>query len=214
MNKLDLLILAGAGAMIAAAGGLWFSKDQIAILRPMQPDASLPVFKPFDPAEHEKERRRIAVAVPGEDDDDITVTFHRAAKALRNSPCSDAAKAAYLQSMTAFARYSLQRNLAAARRGEEDRVPTPLQAQATEYFDMMPMYGYISGEELRDAMKGVSPGLGLMIAANERNGEIMPDMGGSACDRRRQGEPQPAMSWEPQPGDSRDRDLDRIRRRS
>lgn len=214
MNKLDLLILAGAGVMIASAAGLWVSKDHIAILRPMQRDASIPVFKPFDAAEHEKERRRIAVAVPGEDDDQIIVTFHRAAKALRSSPCSGAARTAYLQAMTAFARYSWQRNLAEARRGEDDRVPTPLQAQASEYFDMMPMYGYISGAEYRDAMKGVTPGLGLMIAANERNGEIMPDMGGSACDRRRQGEPQPAMSWEPQPGEAEERARDRVRRRS
>ena len=45
--------------------------------------------------------------------------------------------------------------------------------------------------------------MALSITANEEAGRVMDmEMDGNACDRRRRGEPQPPMSWEPQ-GDER-----------
>ena len=204
MNKLDLLILAGAGAMAAAAPGLWFSREQVITLRPMERSSDMPVFQPVDEEAHAAERRRIAVVVPRPDDDPVDVAFLKAAKRLRNSPCSEAAKADYLAQMTVFARNNLRNNLAAARAGDEPRPSlSPLAHQASEYLDHMQMYGFVTSAEYREALKGVSANMALSITANEEAGRVMDmEMDGNACDRRRRGEPQPPMSWEPQ-GDER-----------
>lgn len=219
MNKIDLLILAGAGAMIAAAGGLWFSKDQFITLRPMQPDARISTFQPVDPEEHEAQRRRTAVVVPRGSDDPITVAYLKAAKRLRNSPCSEEAKSDYLAAMTAFARNNLQNNLRKARSGEDDSDErfSPLEHQASEYFDRMMMDGFVTQADYRRAMKEVTPAIGLSMAVSEARGEVVstPFGNGGACDRRRRGEPNPPMSWEPQPGEDRDSGrLDGVRRRN
>ena len=215
MNKLDLGILIGAAVMASAAAGLWFSRGEAMILSPMKPSASVPTFEKFDPKKHEAERRRIAVAVPKEGDDAVTLAFHRAAKALRASPCSSRAKTAFLEAMTPYAQMTFKENLARARRGEEDPILTPMQAQAGEYFNMMPMYGYITNEEYRAVLKSVTPGMGLMIAANEQAGTIdMPDMGGSAGLARQRGEPPRPRSWEPPPGEpAYEAEQERLRRR-
>ena len=200
MNRLDLLILAGAAAMTVAAAGLWFSREQMVFQRPMEPSTDMPVFQRVDEEAHAAERRRVALVVPRPDDDPIDVAFLKAAKRLRNSPCSEAAKADYLANMAVFARNNLRNNLAAMRGGDDSRPSlSPLKQQAGEYLDHMQMYGFISNAEFREAMKEVSPNLALSIAANEEAGRVMEfEMGGGACDRRRRGEPQPAMSWEPQ----------------
>lgn len=209
MNKLDLGILIGAAAMAAVAGGLWLMRDGFITLTPMQPTSDVPVFEKFDQAEYAAERRKIAVVVARPGDDPITVTYLKAAKRLRNSPCSAAARADYLTAMTAFARNSLQKNLAKARRGEmSDPELSPLEHQAGEYFDMMPMYGFVSQADYRAAMTEVTPNMGMAMASAERSGEMdatLSEMAGDACERRKRGEPQPTMSWEPQPSTDRRR---------
>lgn len=199
MNKLDLLILTGAGLMIATAAGLWFGRDQVMILSPLRPSSDIPVFRQVDEKEYEAERRRIAVVTPRPGDSAADTAFLKAARRLRNSPCSGPARTEYLAAMTVYARTDLRENLEAARRGEDDRPKTSLEAQASEYFDHMHMHGYISSGDFREAMKQVSPGIGMAMAMSEARGETMDmAMGGNACDRRRRGEPQPGLSWEPQ----------------
>lgn len=206
MNKLDLLILAGAGAMVAAAAGLWFSREEMITLRPLEPSSDLPVFQPVDEQAYAAERRKVAVVVPRPGDDPVDVAFLKAARRLRNSPCSEAAKADYLANMAVFARNNLRNNLAAMRAGDDSRPSlSPLKHQAGEYLDHMQMHGFITSAEFREAMKEVSPNMALAITANEEAGRVIDmELGGSACDRRKRGEPQPAMSWEPQ-GDERGR---------
>jgi hypothetical protein len=203
MNKLDLGILIGAAVMALVAGGIWFVDNRLITLTPMQPSADVPVFRKVDPEDYARERRRIAVVVPRPTDDPVTATFLKAAKGLRNSPCSASATTRYLDAMTAYARNNLQKNLAKAQRGEaDDPELSPLEHQASEYFDVMLMHGFISQAEFRDAMKDVSPNLGLALAAGEQTGSLddsFSDMAGDACERRKRGEPQPSMSWEPQP---------------
>lgn len=214
MNRLDLGILIGAAAMAVIAAVLWFSREEVMILTPMRPSADLPRFEKVDPEKHEAERRRIAVAIPDDEDEPTTLAFHRAARALRASPCSRPAKAAFLAAMTPYARASLKVNLARARRGDPDPILTPLQAQAGEYFNMMPVYGYISPAEYREVMKGVTPGMALSITANEQAGTVMPDVGDAACDVIKQGGALPPMSWEPQPGEpAYEAEQERVRRR-
>lgn len=206
MNKLDLGILIGAAAMAAVAGGLWFMRDGFITLTPMPPSSDIPVFEKFDQAQYDKDRRRTAVVVARPSDDPITVTYLKAARRLRNSPCSAPARANYLTAMTAYARNNLQKNLAEARRGEAGRPElSPLEHQASEYFDMIPMYGFITQADFRQAMKGVSPNIGLALAASEEAGTVdtsLSEMAGDACERRKRGEPQPTMSWEPQQDDA------------
>lgn len=199
MNKLDLLILAGAGAMVAAAAGLWFSQEQVIILRPMERSSEMPKFERVDEKAHAAERRRIAVVVPRPDDDPVDVAFLKAARRLRNSPCSEAAKADYLANMAVFARNNLRNNIAAMRSGDDSPSLSPLRQQAGEYLDHMQMHGFISNAEFREALKEVSPNLALSITANEEAGRVLDmEMDGNACDRRKRGESQPPMSWEPQ----------------
>ena len=185
--------------MMAASAGVWFNREPVVILSPLEPSSDLPVFHRVDEKAEAAERRRIAVVVPREADRPVDTALLRAAKRLRNSPCSAPAKTDYLVAMIEWSRTSLQENLAAARRGEVERPSlSPSKAQASEYFDHMPMYGYVSSDEFRAAMKEVTPNIGLAIAQSEESGRITDmSMGGSACDRRRRGEAQPRMSWEP-----------------
>jgi hypothetical protein len=205
MDKLNLVILAGAGAMAAAAAGMWFSREEVVVVRPLEPSSELPRFEPVDVKALQAEGRRIAVVVPKGSDDPTDVAFLKAAKKLRNSPCNATAKAEFLAIMPAYARKNLRNNLAALRRGEEGRPQlSPLAAQASEYFNYIEIYGFVTRAEYRNAMKQVTPGLGLSIAANEEAGPVVNmSMGESACERHRTGEPQPRLSWEPEE-DSRD----------
>jgi hypothetical protein len=199
MDKLNVVILAGAGAMIAAAAGMWFSREQVVTLQPMQASADMPRFGRVDVKELAAERRRIAVVVPKSSDDPTDVAFLKAAKKLRNSPCNATAKAEYLAIMPVYARQNLRDNLAALRRGEESRPQlSPLAAQAGEYFNYLELNGFVTGQEYRNAMKQVTPGLRVSITAGEEAGHAMDrNMGESACDRHKLGEPQPRMTWEP-----------------
>lgn len=197
--------------MAAGAAALWFSREPVIIVRPMQASGDLPRFGPVNPKELEAEGRRIAVVIPRGTDDPTDAAFLKAAKRLKNSPCSAAAKEEYLAIMPVYARKNLRDNLAALRNGDESQPRlSPLEAQASEYFNYLEIHGFVSAAEYRNAMKQVTPGLRMSITAAEEAGPVMNmSSGESACDRRRTGEPQPKMSWEPED----DRSDERHRRR-
>lgn len=207
MTRIDLLILAGAGAMALTAGGLWLSQSDIFkrpegyVLRPMSPSADMPVFE-RDPekAQASREARFVKVDSGEGADDRIAVrrVFLDKAKRLRASPCNATAKGEYLRAMSAY----VGLKLADIRRsGGDHRWETPEDYQVIEYLDRMMQDNFITQAEYRQAMKSSTPALAVTMEAAERQGQVMemPSYGPSACDAHNQGERAAPMSWEPQP---------------
>lgn len=207
MTRIDLLILAGAGAMALTAGGLWLSQSDIFkrpegyVLRPMSPSADMPVFE-RDPEKAKASREaRFTKTDSGEGAGDriaVRRVFLDKAKRLRASPCNATAKGEYLRAMSAY----VGLKLADIRRsGGDRRWETPEDYQIIEYLDRMMQDNFITQAEYRQAMKNSTPALAVTMEAAERQGQVMemPSYGPSACDAHNQGERAAPMSWEPQP---------------
>lgn len=193
MEKLDLLILAGAGAIVATAGGLWFNHTQAST----GDSAALPdgreVRISYPEGRAQGGTAHIEVVDPKADADPATQALLSAAGRLQAEPCSASAKSAYLAALRAYVRDG-QRKAEAARGGTEEARFSAMMSemssanqQAFETTERLQNEGFVFRKEHQDALRAAAPEIYSGRASEDEEQESTHSGLTPACESSRKG---------------------------
>lgn len=192
MNKIDLLILAGAGAIAAAAGGLWFNHTQAAVEVSHLPDGR-EVRTTYPEGRQRGATVQTVVIDPQEDADPVTLALMASVQRLRAQPCSSTAKSAYLAALRAHIRNDLRKGEAArSARTDEEMLSAMMTGMssanqaARDAIESMAEEGYVFRKEQANAFRAAAPNF-YRGPGPEDEEEPTPGGRTKACERSRGG---------------------------
>ncbi|WP_420480079.1 hypothetical protein [Brevundimonas sp. FT23028] len=192
MNKIDLLILAGAGAIAAAAGGLWFNHTQASAVDVTKLADGREVRVAYPEGRAQGATARIMVDDPRAAVDPVTQAFLDSARRLQAQPCSTSAKSAYLAALRAHLRKG-QQTVDSVRGGTEEAqfaavmsAMSSANQEALEVAERMQDDGFIWRREHQNVLRAVAPEF-YRGPGPEDEQESTPGGRTPACERSREG---------------------------
>jgi hypothetical protein len=191
MNKIDLLILAGAGAIAAAAGGLWFNHTQASAVEVSHLPDGREVHTTYPEGRERGATARTVVIDPQEDADPVTQALLASVQRLREQPCSSSAKSAYLAALRAHIRNDLRKGEAARGAQSDEAMMAAMMTgmssanqAARDAIESMAEEGYVFRKEQANAFRAAAPNL-YRGPGPEDEEEPTPGGRTKACERSR-----------------------------
>jgi len=189
MNKIDLLILAGAGALVAAAGGLWFTHSQNAPVDVRILPDGREAHVTYPEGRQQGAATRMEVVDPKAGPDPGLQAFLVSAERFRAQPCSAAAKTKYLAAFRAHIRNWTRRAENPGDGSEKAQFSNMMAAvshsnmKAIEIAEQLRDDGYVTATEHRNALRTAAPG--MFSGAGPQEEEPPRSGPNEACERER-----------------------------